>query len=471
MKKLLTLLSILFLLFGCEKKRILEEPKVDDRIELLSIVFRLAESPEYSSERFSLYTEKIKNHFEPYKNHELIKFAKELIKTNDIGFDAVIFMAVYLDETLNPRIDFTDNIPEKRWGKENAGKFVKLLKEFYTDANCKAFFDENKNLYSEAESRFLPIYEQIDIDWYRSFFGSIPNEEFKIVTGLGNGGQNYGAPVQLANNKKEVYAILGASRTDSLGMVVFPEEAYLHTLIHEFSHSFVNHLVDNNITALEESGKKLFEPVQEKMRRQNYGHWTIMMYETLVRASVIKYMKDHNYSDIDVKKEINGQLSLGYLWIEDLLSEIDEYERKRTEYPTLESFMPTIIAAFQTYPQKIDIYRERYDFYSEKYDSIRPKVVSINEFSNKDKNVSSLLRNVTINFDKPLQDGISIDAGKQNETYPKIKGHKFSEDKKSIILEWELEKNKEYGFVLTGIAIKSEIGIPINNYEISFKTE
>ncbi len=471
MKKILTLLSIPFFLFACEKKQILEEPKVDNRVELLSIVFRLAESREYNSEIFGLYTAKIKKHFEPYKNHELIGFAKELIKTNHIGFDAVMFMAVYLDENLNPRVDFSDNIPEKRWGKENADKFVKLLKEFYTDANCKAFFDGNKNLYSEAESKFLPIYEQIDLNWFSSFFGNAPNEKFKIVTGLGNGGQNYGAHVQLANNKREVYAIMGAWRTDSLGMVIFPEKEYFPTLIHEFSHSYVNHLVDNNIKVLEESGKKLFEPVQEKMKRQNYGHWTIMMYETLVRASVIKYMKDHKYSDIDVKKEINGQISLGYLWIEDLLSEIDEYDRKRTEYPTLESFMPTIIAAFQTYSQKIDFYSEKYDFYSEKYDSIRPTVVSISEFSNKDKNVSSLLKNVTINFDKPLQDGISINVGKQNETYPKIKGHKFSEDKKSIILEWELEKNKEYGFVLTGIAIKSEVGIPINNYEISFKTE
>ena len=301
-KKIITLLSIPFFLFGCEKKQILEEPKVDNRVELLSIVFRLAEAPEYNSESFGRYTEKIKKHFEPYKNHELIKFIKELRNTTTgIGFDAVMFMAVYLDENLNPIVNFSDNIPEKRWGKENADKFVKLLKEFYTDANCKAFFDENKNLYSEAESRFLPLYKQVDLNWFSSFFGNAPNDKFKIVIGLGNGFQNYGPHVQLANNKREIYAIMGAWQTDSLGMVVFPEEAYLHTLIHEFSHSFVNHLVDNNIKAFEESGKKLFEPVQEQMRRQNYGNWTTMIYETLVRVSVIKYMKDHNYSDMWIK--------------------------------------------------------------------------------------------------------------------------------------------------------------------------
>lgn len=462
--KIITLLTISFFLLGFQEKQILEEPKVDNRVELLSIVFRLAELREYNSERFGLYTEKIKKHFEPYKNHELIKFVKELIKTNDIGFDAVAFMAVSLDENLNPRIDFSDSIPDKRWGKENAYKFVKLLKEFYTDANCKAFFDENKNLYSEAENRFLPLYKQIDLDWYSSFFGNAPNEKFRIILGLGNGGQNYGPHVLLANNKREVYSIMGAWLTDSLGMVIFPEKEYFRTPIHEFSHSFVNYLVDNNIKALEESGKKLNEAVLEKMIRQNYGAWTTLMYESLVRASVIKYMKDHNYSDMDVKREINSEKSRGFLWIEDLLNELEKYDRKRTEYPTLESYMPRIIDAFQTYPKKIDIYRKEFD-------SKRPKVISINEFSNKDNNVSFLLKNVTINFDKPLQNDISIHGGNQKEPYPNIKGHKFSEDKKSIILEWELEKNKEYYFVLSGNGIKSEEEVPINDYEISFKTE
>jgi len=463
MKKLLTLLAIPFFLFGCEKKQILEEPKVDNRVELLSIVFRLAELREYNSERFSLYTDKIKKHFEPYKNHELIEFAKELNKTNSVSFDAVAFMAVSLDEDLNTRIDFSDSIPDKRWGKENAYKFVKLLKEFYTDANCKEFFDENKNLYREAENRYLPLYKQIDLNWFSSFFGNVPNDKFKIVIGLGNGGQNYGPHVQLENNKREVYTIIGAWQTDSLGMVIFPEKEYFRTPIHEYSHSFINHLVDKNSKAFEESAKKLNEAVLEKMKRQNYGAWTTLIYESLVRASVIKYMKDHNYSDMDIKMEINGEISSGFLWIEDLLNELEKYDSKRTEYPSLESYMPRIIDAFQTYPQKIDIYNAKFDIK-------RPKVVSINEFSNNDRNVSSLLKNVTINFDMPLQDGISI-HGKKNLTYPNIKGHKFSEDKKSITLEWGLEKNTEYALILTGMQIKSEEGVPINDYEISFKTE
>ena len=470
MKKTIILLLILLLfpfLSGCNNAQILEEPKVDNRVELLSIVFRLAELREYNVKRFELYTDKIEQHFEPYKNHELIEFAKELRHTNGVSFDAVMSMAVYLDEDLNPRVDFSDTIPEKRWGKENAIKFNKLLKEFYTDANCKEFFDENKGLYSETESKFLQVYEQIDSDWYSSFFGNAPNETFKIVTGLGNGIQSYGPSVNLEDGKREVYAIVGVWRIDDSGMVVFPTREYLPNLIHEFSHSFVNHLVDGNLLAFEESGKKLFEEVESEMTRQNYGRWNTVIYETLVRASVIKYMQDHDYSPMDVTIETNRQLCLGFLWIEDVLNTIEEYDNKRTEYPTLESYMPTIINEFQTYPQKIDIYRKEIE-------SRRPKVVSIDEFSNGDRNVPSSLKSVTINFDRRLSlQGISINGGENDEPYPDIilEEMRFSEDQKSIILGWELKKNTEYVFILTGVAIESENGADINDYKISFKTE
>ena len=53
-----------------QEKVLLEKPKVDEKIELLSIVFRLAEKQEYSNKNFKLYDDKIEQYFEKYKNHE-----------------------------------------------------------------------------------------------------------------------------------------------------------------------------------------------------------------------------------------------------------------------------------------------------------------------------------------------------------------------------------------------------------------
>ncbi|WP_172435862.1 DUF4932 domain-containing protein [Sediminicola luteus] len=464
MKKSVLLLTLCQLFSWYTDAQSLQAPKVDHRVELLSIVFRLAELREYNAEEFSLYTQKIKTHFEPHKGHRLITFAKELRKTNHIGFDAVMSMAVQLDKNLDPRIEFSEKLPDERWDKENANTFVSLLKAFYIDADCETFFNENKALYTAIEARFSALYDQIDLNWYKAFYGSDSKEKFIIVPGLGNGRQNYGPAVQEPNKQREVYAIVGSWKTDDSGIVIFPKEIYLHTLIHEFCHSFVNHLIDKNKKALQESGEKLFQPVKEIMRQQNYGHWTTLLYESMVRASVIKYMKDHHYSEEVVQKEINEQLSLGYLWIEDLLLDFEAYDLQRSTYPTLEEYMPRLIEAFQTYTQKIGAY-------TKKIDAQRPKILSISEFANYDQNVPSQLKKVTINFNKPVRKGVSINKGKPNEAFPNFKDHALSADKKSLTLTWSLEPNKAYGFILTGIAIKSEEGFPIKDYPISFHTE
>ena len=134
-------------------------PKVDKRIELLSIVFRLAGNMEYNDEIFRSYTSDIHKHFDKYKDHELIRFAQEIRDKNWIGFDAVMKMAIYLEQppTLNSIVLFTSDIPDRRWGRGNANKFLKMLQQFYIDAKCDDFFNAHKDLYRISEERYKNV--------------------------------------------------------------------------------------------------------------------------------------------------------------------------------------------------------------------------------------------------------------------------------------------------------------------------
>ncbi|MCJ0741803.1 DUF4932 domain-containing protein [Pedobacter montanisoli] len=465
MKLIATLFFSLFaLLTFAQKNTSLEKPKVDERIEILSIVFRLADSEEYRSERFKLYSDKIQGFYSPFKNHELIQFIKNLRQKNGVGYDAVMSMAVYLDNDLNPIVKFTDEIPDKRWGKDNAYEFTKLLKQFYKDSNSKQFFESNQQLYAEASKRFLPVYEHLDLNWYTKFYGKEPDEKFVIINGLGNGGGNYGPSITLPSGKREVYAIMGTWKTDSLGMADFTINNYFPTLLHEFNHSFINHLLDKNPKPFKNSGEKIFKTLAKEMQSQAYATWETMLNEALVRAAVIKYMKDHKFNEQEIEEETNEQLNRGFVWIEELVAELEKYDHQRNQYPTLESYMPKLINAYQTYGKNIDIYVKQLD---EK----RPKVISINEFKNNDQTVDASLKSITINFDRPLLGkGRSIN-GIDKSTFPNFKSITYTEDKKSIIIEWDLEGNKNYEFVLTGLAFKSPKGISMNDYKISFKTK
>lgn len=189
MRKLFLVALVLFSIKSlAQNADVLKPAYVDKRVELLSIVFRLAGSPEYNAEYFKQYTDQIQSFYAPFKTHELIGFIKELRKKNGVSYDAAMSMAIHLDDNWNPLVEFDKNIPEPRWGAENAYKFVRLLKQFYIDTHSEKFFAQQESLYKEVAERFLPVYQKLDLNWYTKFYGAAPTEQFNIVNGLGNGG-------------------------------------------------------------------------------------------------------------------------------------------------------------------------------------------------------------------------------------------------------------------------------------------
>ncbi len=463
MKKLFlsALLIFVCLYSSAQVKQVLERPLVDNRVELMSIVFRLAGRAEYSSKDIKLYVSKIEDHFNKFRDHELIRYVKSVMNERGLGYDAVMSMAVNLDKNLFLRKDIAANSLEKRWGAECADKFTFLLRKFYTDAHCEEFFKSNKDFYKEVANRFLPVYEQIDINWYKTFYGQGASEKFTIINGLGNGPGNYGVSVNYKDGNKEAFAIMGAWSTDSTGMPLFRVEDYFPTLLHEFNHSFINHINLKNSNLLKECGEQLFSLVENEMRSQAYGGWLIMMNEALVRASVIKYMKDHNYADAAIQRETQNQIDRGFFWIKELVGELDKYSSQRDIYPNLESYVP-----------KLAVEYKRYLSIGLEIETRRPKVSSISEFSNGDKNVSPTVKTITINFDKPLSGkAYSIVYGQSGpEAFPKILKIEYTPGNMSVVMGVELLPKKAYQFVLTGRGFKSPEGIAIKSYAVNFET-
>jgi len=446
MKKIFLIILCLFSLnVYSQGNNLIEKPKVDERVELLSIVFRLADAKEYSSNRFKLYTEKIDSYFGKYKNHELIQFVKQIRSENGIGFDQVMEMAIHLGGApkFKPLVKLTDSIPSVNWGKKNTEKFINLLNQFYQDAHCKEFFNDNKEFYASVSEKFQPVFENIDLDWYKSFYGVEPKEKFRIVNGLGNGDGNYGPDIVFKNGTREVYAIMGTWNVDSLGMAKFNLNDYFPTLIHEFNHSFINTIVEKNIKSFEKSGEKIYEVVGKQMGNQAYGDYKIMLYEALVRASVIKYMKDHKFEKAVIDNEFNEQLNRGFIWINELVKELEKYGNQRNKYPTLESYMSNIVNAYSNYANNIDSLKNNLN-------QKRPKVILINEFANGSQDVDADIKTITINFDRVMRDGYSFDKGLKGESFlPEVLNVEFDEARKKIILSIKLLKNKEYQFMVT----------------------
>jgi len=224
----------------------------------------------------------------------------------------------------------------------------------------------------------------------------------------------------------------------------------------------VNKLTKKYSSEFKNNGEKIYPLVQNEMNDQAYGDWETMISEALVRAAVIKYMKDHNFEKSEIEREINDQLNRGFLWINELVTELENYDKQRVKYPSLESYMPNIVSAYSNYANVISQFNDK-----------RPKVVSITEFKNNDNNVDPEIKTITVNFDRELLGkGYSINYGdKGEEKFPEFGKITYSIDNKSVIMEVKLQRGKEYQFVLSGSSFKSKDKTPLKDHEINFKTK
>lgn len=445
---------------------ILDKPIVDERVELLSIVFRMADCDEYTSSKNVQYVQRIHAHFDKFKEHPLIAYTKSIRKYG-VGFDAVMQMAIHISDAPHflPVTDFSKTTPEARWGKKRALKFLKLLRSFYHDAECAAFFEGERHYYAEVVEAFMPNYEKLDLDWYSGFYSTDPKEKFVIVVAPGNGGNNYGPSLIKKNQDREIYAIMGAWRFDSLGKSYFPIEDYFSILLHEFNHSFVNPLLPEFKDQLSKNCAVLFEAMAPEMRNQAYGDWEVMFNESVVRAAVVQYMLDHNFDAQTVENELNEQFYRGFIWIRDLVKELNEYQSNRNAYSAFKNFMPELVRAFADYSENIAHYQEMFT-------EGRPRIVSISEFENGSEQVDANLTTITINFDTEMEGkGYSINYGSLGKKhYPEITKISYSADKKSLILDLKLEKDTRYQLLLMSRGFKSKERVPIADYEINFVT-
>ena len=437
--------------------------KVDRRVELVSIVARLAEYPEYQRDDFKSYAEDVDTYFGKYKKHPAIEFAKEVRRSNYVAFDAVQSMAVHLKSDLTPKFTFSDSSPDNRWGKANAEKFAVLLQKFCKDADCNKFFQNHSDLYKIAEQRFQKILDKVDFEWYRKFYGEMPKGDFNLYTGLIIGPMNFGPKVVYPDGREEINAIIGIYEMDENDLPVYTDR-FLPTIIHEFNHGFINHLVDERIENFSQSGENVFQPVRERMGRSGYGIWKAMIIESLVRAGVARYALDHEGGET-VGERINIEQRGGFLWMDELVALLGAYDNNRKTYPTLRSFMPMIEAYYADLSKRIDEINENYE-------KLRPKVIAIEEFENNSQNVDAQLKQITFVFDRPMDPAeYSIMRTAGQDKYPVGDTVKFSEDGKKLEVAVSLEPDKEYEFVLTYGKFKSADGFALQDYFVKFKTK
>jgi len=328
---------------------------VDPRVELLSLLFRLAGNPEYNQARVKSYADEAEQQFGGFRDHAAVKLARRLRNTRGVSYDACMSMAVHLSDADQPRLILPfDPWPEgldRRWTAESVTDFLTAARQFVKDTAFKEFTERHQPLYDTTTARMKALMEKEGhVQWFQDYFGERPQATFTVALGLLNGGCCYGPHCRDAAGKEELFCVLGVWQTDAQGLPKFTRDM-LSTVIHEFCHSYANAVIHRHYAELAPAGEKLYRRVSDKMRSQAYGNAQTMLHESLVRACVVRYRLRYEGPEA-AQREIENQKKRGFLWMEELSNQLGDYEAHRNRYPTLEAFSPRLIAFFKEYAEQ-----------------------------------------------------------------------------------------------------------------------
>ena len=302
---------------------------VDERYELVSLIFRLAGHEMYQGKKIR-YQRKLNRVFDYLKNHKAVEYAKTNLQ--NMSGDIIWFFAIHLAKVDNKFIAI-DNMKHMLnemqrmksifhelsemqkmplWIKENTAEFIKLVNDFYVDSKFMNFFPANKKYYHKHSSRFMRyVLDGISYEWFKQF-GLEPNR-MKIVLSpsmpqiYAFGGYEF----QENKKKRAIYALLPCQ------IPPFHYEIYRATVVHEFSHAFTNDIAETLYNENDTFRKWCDETVNPERLPQYAAHGLTMACECITRAYTILYFVENENKDSSyITKSFSQEKNNGFPYIE-----------------------------------------------------------------------------------------------------------------------------------------------------------
>lgn len=439
--------------------------KVDPRMELMSIVFRLAGNPEYNmANSKSRYADEVEAHFGAFRDHRAVQLARELRRTRGVSYDAVMSLAAHLDDKLppGPRTPLRPRpaLLESRWTEADAARFIAALRDFVKESDAERFFADHAAFFDQCAARLSALVNRQGIlPFFDNYFGARQSGSYTVIVGMLCGGGNYGVSMRHADGREEITPVIGIYKWDAQGLPAIGGEV-LDTIFHEFCHAYTNAIVEKHWTAMQASCDALFGRTEAAMRRRAYASGKTLAYETLVRACVSRAMASLSGEGRGRYQALTEACN-GFVWTVELSELLKQYEADRKTYPTFEDFMPRII-------EKLDALAGDYDAMLRKF----PQVVSISP-ANGDEAVDPATAVLEIVFDRPMRDAswalVTFDRSK----FPGLGPPAYDAQRKVLRVPLTLEPGHAYHFGLNGpgfLAFSAEDGYPLMPVEVKFQT-
>lgn len=162
MKKCIILFALLMGCLWVKAQSVV--PQVNENVELMSILSRMAGFQEYHMDMAGQYIKDMDSYFKDNTAHPAVRYMKELRTRYGISFDAVMSMAIHLDNRNGTLSLIEEDVPtlDKRWKEVDKGEFCLISTAFIRIQNSmrfskpiKAFMKRESSLIKTMSSAIL----------------------------------------------------------------------------------------------------------------------------------------------------------------------------------------------------------------------------------------------------------------------------------------------------------------------------
>ncbi|MGB2697926.1 MAG: DUF4932 domain-containing protein [Candidatus Zixiibacteriota bacterium] len=315
---------------------------VDPRIELLAVVQHFTSwAPGWHIKSMTAYKEDIDNYFGKFKEHPVITLAESLFYA-DFTCDAPVSFMLYLGDPpeLVQKTQYSGYLIKRAKGVKHLEEFADALRDFAKKTDFVKFYRAHKALYDTLVAEVDSLFEGKDyVGVIEDFYGESRNSYNLILSPLFGTGGGYSHTIK-TNEGYDLFAVLGPCSLKGK-RTTFACPNFESIMLHEWSHHFVNPLVDQNFDIFTKS-TGLFEPIKEMMQRQQYPDWKVALYEHIVRACAEIHLLAKFHRDFKKEEALEYHEGKGFWYISYIDSLLGVYDTHRKEYPTFGKFVPVI---------------------------------------------------------------------------------------------------------------------------------
>lgn len=277
--------------------------------------------------------------FLQYKDHPAVQMADKLIEK---GWWQIYFFNIAVNMSALP-LGKPKSKPE--WfAMAPVQQFIPLFRDFYLDSNYEEFWEGSLKFYEELQSSIAKRWRETGVDIVRileDFYG-FGFDQYMIVPAPQLVDMGLHAELKADNQNTAFYfnGPLGQNKSEREGDYFAPVNALIYNAFHEYSHSFLEPVLNENQDLLQENSF-IYDKVKEGMSKKGYDSWERVFIENLIHAVQICLI-EKAWGSAAASKALEREFNNGMLLIKDLFEILQYYEADRDRFKNFREFMPVI---------------------------------------------------------------------------------------------------------------------------------